>query len=402
MNALALTSLIALASPQDPFPGLVASSATSLALEALDGTIARRALEGLRLTDLRSEGAVFARYEGSSVPEPAGEVEATARIELHGGDHLAGWVVTGDEEGLEIAPASGASLTLRIEQVAALQFPGRVPTDGSATLRAPEEGDRLYVRRGRGVDQIDGVLLAFSEQGVLFEGRLGEQSYPWSDLAALFIEDLGSEPVDPPEVPIVVEIHGGGRLTGGLVTLDDRGVRMDRAGERVFLPASLVEEVAIEDGSYRFLSALPVADAGPVTLFGGDDDLGMTYPHRVDRSCMDGPLRCGGRSWSRGLGVHAPSKLTWKLDGAFTRLRAQTGVDDSALANRHGGSVIFRVHADGKELWASPLVRGGDPVQAIDLDLTGVDELVLEVDPASEAFVSDRANWLRPLLVGKR
>ena len=39
----------------------------------------------------------------------------------------------------------------------------------------------------------------------------------------------------------------------------------------------------------------------------------------------------------------------------------------------------------------------GSALQAIRLE--GARELVLEVDPATEAFVSDRANWLRPILV---
>ncbi|MEE8469559.1 MAG: NPCBM/NEW2 domain-containing protein, partial [Planctomycetota bacterium] len=101
-------------------------------------------------------------------------------------------------------------------------------------------------------------------------------------------------------------------------------------------------------------------------------------------------------------GVHAPSRITWRLDGAWKELRGWVALDDSALENQFHGSAIFRVHVDGEVLWESPVVRGGDTPLAIPaIDLTQASELVLEVDAATEAFVSDRANWLRPILVRK-
>lgn len=390
-------ALLALAAPQDP----AALPARRLVLEALDGSEQVLPLDGALPADPRQSGAAFVRYEGLELPAPGGPLAERLEVSLHGGDRVPGWVRGGDEASLRLAPSEGVELSLVLEEIAAVVAPGRLPADGSATPGPAEEGDRIYVRRGDGVDQIDGVLLEFADEGVRFEGRLGERLHPWGEVAALFVEDLGLEAPPPPAVPVILELVGGGRLTGGLSGLDGEGVRLARLGGELALPATLVQELALLDAGYAFLSDLPVADPGPVTLFGTDDDLGMVYPHRVDRNCLDGPLVSGERAWSRGLGVHAPSRLTWQLDGAWARLRATAGIDDSALANRHPGSVVFRVLGDGKELWSSPTVRGGDPLQAVDVSLDGVRELVLEVDPATEAFVSDRANWLRPLLIAR-
>lgn len=389
---LGVFGALLMGSPQD-------AAGPSLVLETLEGVQTRRSLDAAALSDPRQEGAVFLRYEGLAAPRPAGTRSLRATISLHSGDWVRAWVRGGDDSTLTVEPARGVEMVLSIEEVSSLTLPTRLPKDGSTTVAAPQEGDRLYVQRGRGVDQIDGVLLGFTEEGLTFEGRLGQADYPWDEVAALFVEDLGEQTLEPPKVPVTVELVGGGRLSGGLKRVDGTGVTLERSQGSLHLPAVLVGELAVDDGSYGFLSALPVVDAGPVTLFGTDDDLGMIYPHRVDRNCLDDPLTSGGRVWSRGLGVHAPSRLTWDLDGQWSSLRALAAIDDSSLDNRHPGSVVFRILADGEQVWESPLLRGGDPPQAIQLDLKGVKQLVLEVDPATEAFVSDRANWLRPILV---
>ena len=75
-------------------------------------------------------------------------------------------------------------------------------------------------------------------------------------------------------------------------------------------------------------------------------------------------------------------------------------VDDSVLRSEMHGSVRFRVLVDGELRWESSVMEGGNvPVAIPAIRLEGARELVLEVDPATEAFVSDRANWLRPILV---
>jgi hypothetical protein len=163
------------------------------------------------------------------------------------------------------------------------------------------------------------------------------------------------------------------------------------------LPAELVTELTLADGSLTFLSDLPVADGGPLSPFG--DSLGYTWPHRIDRAVDGGPLRVGGQHEARGIGVHAPSRLTWQLDGSYERLRFSVAVDDSGVGAERSGSVRFRVLGDGRELWQSAIVRGGQGLTSPPpLAVSGVRELVLEVDPDGD-FVLDRADWLRPILV---
>ena len=366
MNLLVALLTAVPGAPQDAAPARIV-------LEALDGSVRERDADLAALTDLGAEGAAFAHYLGVREPgPPPGTLDERVVVYLHNGDRVWGRVGGGAGESLELVLHGGARLELALDEIASLLFPRRLPTDGTVEPEAAGEGDRLYLRRGRGLDKIDGLIQAF-DGGVAFEGRFGQRTHAWEEIAALFIEDVGEgEPEDAATALVTVDLPDGGRLTGRLVSMGTDGVRLEHDGHEVLLPPAIVRELARADGSFLFLSQVPVADPGPITLFGGTDDLGMVYPHRLDRNCMNGPLRSGGRSWSRGLGVHAPSRLTWHLDGAWKELRALVAIDDSVLRGEHHGSVVFRVLVDGEARWESPVLVGGDPPLALPaVDLAG-------------------------------
>ena len=99
--------------------------------------------------------------------------------------------------------------------------------------------------------------------------------------------------------------------------------------------------------------------------------------------------------------MHAPTRVTFELDGTWTSLRGSVGIDDSVLLNPSWarGEVRFRVLGDGRSLWESRVLRGGDlPLALPTLSLKGVERLVLEVDAVGD-FAGDRADWLGMVLV---
>jgi hypothetical protein len=172
-----------------------------------------------------------------------------------------------------------------------------------------------------------------------------------------------------------------------------------RAGRGLRLPRSSVAEVFVPGAGAVFLSELePLVVGVPGSPFG--DGFGMVWPHRVDRSVTGGLLRSGGELFTRGLGVHAPSRLEWDLDGSWSSLRLAVAVDDEVLELPLHGSVVFRVIADGETRFESGILgAGGGPQVVPGISLEGVRKLVLEVDMAGNLHVADRADWLRPLLV---
>ncbi|MCP3914163.1 MAG: hypothetical protein GY711_01260 [bacterium] len=386
-------------------PGLQEPTA-KLELESLDGTTRQVAGADFSTTDPRTEGAVFVRYVHAG-PAPARDwpERETVTVGFRGGDHVAGRIVGGDGDDLTVECVGKSVLKLSIDDLSRLVYETRIPRDGETQPVPAQEGDRLYRVGGRGLDRVDGLVSAFTKEGVVFEGRVGERTYAWDTLAALFIEDLEVGTDAPGEdatgVPVVASLSDGGRLSGQLVRLDGVGCTINcSANSALTLPARALAEVAVDDGSYRFLSQLPIADTGPLSPWGDGDELGLQYPPKLDRTFNDRPLRAGGRAWARGLGVHAPSRLTWRLDGAWKELRLGAAIDDQVLEQgNHKGSVVFRVHVDGEVRYESPIVRGGGELPRIPvIALVGAKELILEVDP-HEDHVMDRADWLRPLLI---
>ncbi|WP_406424520.1 NPCBM/NEW2 domain-containing protein [Streptomyces sp. NBC_00873] len=63
-----------------------------------------------------------------------------------------------------------------------------------------------------------------------------------------------------------------------------------------------------------------------------------------------GSITIGTTAYTKGLGVHAASDVGLYLGTQCSKLTAAVGVDAEVAA---GGSVVFEVWADGKQVWRS-------------------------------------------------
>lgn len=369
--------------------------------ESASGDQTVRDLAGFTTTDPREFGARIVRFEGLVPPVSPNLDEARAEVTLHGGDRLFGRLRGGRAELIDLEVTGGIHLGLALDEIASLVFPERIPKLGSVAPSPAREGDRIYRRAGSGLDVIDGGIEEFTTDGVRIHGEtVGDKTIAWSEIAALFVEDLDGGPTARADhgVPIAVDLADGGRLRGALETLGEKGCSLVTLnGEKVLVPLAVIELLLVDDGSISFLSSIEPSEAPPSLPFG--DDLGMRWPHRVDRSVLGGRLAAGGQVHPRGLGVHAPSRIVWKLDGSWGHLRALVAVDDESRRLPMHGSVVFRVLVDGQKRFESRELHAGDlPIPTGVLDLSGARELVLEVDPSDGSTIADRADWLAPIL----
>lgn len=383
------------ATPQTPVP--------QLRLESAAGAITTMSADDLTAEGRTALGALVLRVEGTLPGDPP-PPEELAEVSLVSGDRLSGVVAGGEDESLLFELTGGALVPLPIDAIQAVRFPERLPRDPGLAVEAPPEGDRLYQTIGSRLDRVDGAVAGFSAEGVLFDGVVGPKLFEWEVVAALFVEPLGlfDEPTDGTGAaePVAVDLADGSRLRGALRRIDRNGVELEvePAGVPIFLRWRSVAEVASADGRLRYLSELEPTRAVDAAPFG--DDLGMVWPHRVDRAVTGAPLRAGGSLWTRGLGVHAPSRIEYALDGSYRELRGAVAIDDSVLQLSARGSVRFRIELDGETAWSSPVLRGGaPPVDLPPLELGGAKQLALVVDEADERHVADRANWLRLRLI---
>lgn len=378
------------------------ASGPRVVLESATGERKAQALATLDTQDPRTIGGHRLRFEGLGGPPRAEAGEQRAEIQLSDGDRLRGRVRGGREEWIQVELAGGVRVEVIIDEISSIVWPARIEGLWTETPKAPAEGDRLYRKARDVLDTIEGGVEAFTSEGVQFHGTvLGSKQIPWGEVAALFIEHLPHKDDGGPANPgvrVVVDGFDETRLSGELVRLTGEAcvIRRKYSGE-ISIPLATISGLLVDDGTIAYLSSLAPSDVGQSSPFG--DDLGIQWPARFDRSVTNTPLVVGGRTYARGVGVHAPSKLSWKLDGGFRTLRGLVGIDDQVLRLPARGSVIFRVHLDGKPAWESPVVRGGDAALALPpIDVSNARELVLEADVGPDAFVADRANWLDVVL----
>ena len=101
-------------------------------------------------------------------------------------------------------------------------------------------------------------------------------------------------------------------------------------------------------------------------------------------------LTLAGKTYAKGLGVHADSNVAYNLNGAYATFTAEIGVDDEVADN---GSVIFQVLGDNVVLFQSGIFSGASPTQIISVDVRGKNVLRLKVLPGADGNGFDHADW---------
>lgn len=109
------------------------------------------------------------------------------------------------------------------------------------------------------------------------------------------------------------------------------------------------------------------------------------------QAAKDGkPIRIGGQTFEKGLGVAAPSALIYRLGPDCTTFRASIGVDEEQAAE---GSLVFEVWSDNERLYESDLKTGADEAEEIEVDVTGRSRIKLRVTNGGDGNARDRGAW---------
>jgi dienelactone hydrolase len=114
-----------------------------------------------------------------------------------------------------------------------------------------------------------------------------------------------------------------------------------------------------------------------------------------DRAWNGEPIRVGGRSYPRGLGVHADSELRIPLDGRFAAFHVVPGPDDA-----HHGRLEMKIRVDDREVFSTgpTTSRSGAERRPVEIPLSGARTLTLIVDSLGERG-GDHASWADAFLI---
>ena len=185
--------------------------------------------------------------------------------------------------------------------------------------------------------------------------------------------------------PMTVEVNNEqlGLVAGTEYALKDLWADAD-------LPVAATHSFTIPADGVAFLWYEPAGDGPPAVNLGEVEPLEQTGEISVNRNPEGEPLDLGELVYETGLGVRAPSELTYDVSQCEGRFEAWVGIDPKHSAPRAGR---FRVHADGQLVFDSGVFHQGAkigssqnpnrPIRVV-VPLAGVDRLRLSFECSDE------------------
>lgn len=111
---------------------------------------------------------------------------------------------------------------------------------------------------------------------------------------------------------------------------------------------------------------------------------------RINKSVLGNKLCIGRREYQKGIGTHAYSEVKIGFSKKHETFSGACGVDSEVGSE---GLVIFRIVSGNRELYRSPLMRGGDPADNFKVSVDAMDNLLLVVDDVGDEDF-DHADWV--------
>jgi len=316
---------------------------------------------------------------------------------LADGGRLSGRLTGQGEERITVDVEIGEGTELPLSSLAGIWFgssaagkEGRARFDETMADRLPGK-DVLLIWRDNQLNAVRGSIMSLGPEGgqVLINQR--EFEFKREVLIGIaFAAGVGS----PSRGPVTARLADGAGFAGTLIEANTTQLTMSASfGARVILPLEHVAQLRFESDRVVSLSDLtPVGNASAGRLLAARDA-------RFDRNVMNRPLSINGVTYTKGLGVHANSRLEYALDATYETMAAAIGIDDAV---RPRGSVVYRIEGDGRELFNSGLVTGRDDGRNIVVDVRGLSRLALVVEDGDGLDVSDFADWAGARLIKPR
>lgn len=257
------------------------------------------------------------------------------------------------------------------------------------------EADTLIVRTDDGkLVTIEGVLEALGAEQATFVYKDEARTVSREKIYGLTLARAAAQP----DLTGRVEAHmaDGSRIWGKAVGLDDKSLTLARpSGVELDLPWAAVRRLTVRSDRMAFLS-----DLRPIRISTDAIHTNPAWTPRMDALVMSSaddpePIQLGGTTFDKGLGVRSMTRLVYDIGGQFKHFVATIGFDD--YWDKGLGEGEFRVIGDGQVLLARKMTAKNKP-QTIRVDVSGVQELALEIDPLGDD-TGDSAAWADARLI---
>lgn len=369
-----------------------------------DGAL--RLANGTQEFSIQAADAMTVTWPGAASARPATSVPAGPHVStmpaesvglilhLKDGSQLPGRILTGGPDEVELEFPLADRMKLPLSALAGVRYLGSSGGEAGqafdkALERPDASQDALFIMGANNKMQtLRGTLESLDAKGGSFRWR--DRSVPFTASKAFGLV-MAAGVGHVADAPARCVLDDGTILCGRITAGDARTLRLVIGGNRmVVVPVSRLVEIEFRGERITFLNDLEPAGYA-------FEPFGVTHwPYRYNRSVANRVLRMAGRCFRRGIGMHSQATLSYDVQGGYEQLAATIGIDDGA---RPLGNAIFRVLADGKEVYRSDPVTGRDPPRAILVPIKGAKRLELKVDFGEEQDIGDQADWCDARLI---
>ncbi len=386
LMSLAMLCLLAMLAPAQAQPE---AAGPSFQVEFLDG----RSLPSATLKALSAQTAEF-DADGQSTTAPLSDLEQLRRttaapeadapflplVTLQNGSQLGGSEITVSKRTAELTTPWG-KLAFPIGDVRSLRI---APADEKLESAWAEmtsrdtRNDLLVVRKGDALDFVAGVVGDITEKDIKLLVREREVALPRERaFGVVYVAQTSS-------TPVVCEatLATGDRLRLAAASLSgDQLVATLGGATKLSIPLLEVQSLDFTQGKVKSLADLPMTQSQFAT---SPLLTSASFEVRRNRNSLGRVLRIGDREFPRGLWIHSGASAVFRLGREYRRLTATIGLDSSSTElPRIAPRVKVQFLADGQPLETREIAWDHPPAP-LELDVTGVRELEVRVEPQRE------------------
>jgi hypothetical protein len=401
----------------DPAPKALPAATVEVELTPLEGAPARGTLLALGPREISLQTAQGRQtWPLTQVltldlasPDPAARPQVW--LNLRDGGQLAATAFTSRDGQATVTLAASYTVTLPVRSIRTVRFRPQTPDlaaqwtqlvasavssdlvvlrkTSTRTVEQPDAEPVTMVQQA--LDQHEGTIHAVTDDTVQFEIEGQTLHIRREKLEGLVFYS----PPAPAPAPALCRLSDTGGSTWLLAELTwEQGVFRGRTVGRVPLeiPTLRVGQLDFSAGNVVWLSDLEPEGGLPAVAVSLQPSR-ATFPFSRLFAVRDRPpgadtFRLAGQRYVRGLWLHSPLKLVYRVPEGFRRFKAVAGIDDSVLAPGQFELVIL---GDNRELFRQTL--GGDlspqPI-SLDLDVSGLRRLTIVLEPAAGLDLGDQ------------
>lgn len=275
------------------------------------------------------------------------------------------------------------TVRLGLEPVAAIRFDPTAKNEVFDKILAtpiPDLDTIFFVSEEKKTESLKGLVESLSKNDLVFSWENQTRKLDRNTVWGIVFAGTNLPQRLPPVTAI---LRDGSQLTGKIRQADEQQVNFELEGNTLDFPWTDIARMEFRSSRVMFLSDLKPVEEEHRPL------LAQPRPWQRDKSSLGKPLRLGEKAFTKGLGTHSYTKLTFDAEGKFDQLTGIVGLDPAGFGK---GDCVLTVQGDGSPLFTQRL-RGKDPPIDLQVKIRGIKQVTLIVEPGEGLDLADFVNW---------